>query len=479
MKSLFAYGFLVICCSGILLNPSKLDAANLTATKDTLSTSRLSVLGTVDPTGTVAGSSNVKLITPAYDPGGAASIRNAITTANIKLGDTLTIGSSTVDYYTVVGIVDTLNFTVSPVLNATDDDANDVIYLISRPTHTFRFTTTSAVLNGSFRILIPADQDGATVWTDGIPDDGGFDFTASPTVTGSVISGSGYSFSAGTGTVSGGAGCTTPTYYHCYDVAYTGTGGVGAVIQVAITTNAPIAPAPLNTTLGTAETYQYIVQNLNASSTVIDSNSGKIALIEPVRVTATVDPTISMVICGADTCTDVEPADSLDGETLSNNTGATSTATSVALGTLDLLAARLQAQKITIATNGAGGYALTAIDDGDMRKGSDTIDDITAAADPATPIVFTGVGTEAYGIHVCGTHVSAATWGTGTATCAGGPSTNEYSGTDSSQVLPLVSYTTGPTAGVATYVMYKANISPITTQGDYSHSISYIATATF
>jgi hypothetical protein len=460
MKSLVVYGSLVLCFCAALLNPSSLESANLTSTKDTLSTSRLSVFGTVDPTGTAAGSSNVKLITPAY------LTANTITTSNIKVGDVLSIGDS-VDYYTVITIVDTLNFTVSPVILATDDDANDPIYLRMRPSHTVTFTTASAIAGGSFRIMLPADT---TTPSDGIPDDGGFDFTASPTVTGTDTTG--YTFSAGTGTVAGGVGCTSPANYHCYDVAYTGAGAIGASITIVISgANAPIAPSPADTTESTAETYAYLVQNKNSGGTVVDSTKGKIALIEPVRVTATVDPTISMVICGASTCTDVEPTDTIDSEVLSNNTGATSTGTSVALGTLDLLAARLQAQKITIATNGAGGYALTAVDDGNLRRSTDTIDDNVTP--PTGPAVLNTVGTEAYGIHPSGTHVNTTTWGTG------GAAANKYSGTDATNILTLVTYATGPTVGVDTYVTYKANISPITPQGDYAHTITYIGTATF
>lgn len=456
------------------MNPTPLSSANLTSSKDTLSTSRLSVYARVDSTGTTTGGSNVLIQSSASAPA------NTITTANINIGDSLIIGTGA---YTVVGVVDSLNFTVTPVLLAGDTDNNDVIYLKVKPIHTVTFTTKTAVPNGFFQILLPAD---ATTPNDGNPDDQGYDFNTTVTVTAPSDVGATYDFVTGVATASGGTGCTAPANYHCFEVHYSGVGSIGQALSITIGSgaNTPIAPAPTNTTLGTAETYGVLIKNFGSeanpnSSTPIDTASLRIAHIEAVRVTATVDPTISMVICGADTCTDVEPADSLDGETLSNNTGGTSTATAVSLGTLDLLAARLQAQKITIATNGAGGYALTAIDDGNMRKGSDTIDDITAAADPATPVVFTAVGTEAYGIHVCGTHVTAATWGTGTATCAGGPTTNEYSGTDSTQVLPLVSYTTGPTAGVATYVMYKANISATTTQGDYAHSISYIATGTF
>lgn len=463
MKYLFSYGLVVLLLGATLVHPSSLESANLTSTKDVLSTSRLSVYGTVDPAGTAVGSSNVRLITPAY---GTA---NTITTANIQVGDNLTIGDSTVGYYEVITIVDSLNFTVDPVIETDDADANDPIYLPIRPTHTITFSTTSAVAGGSFRILLPADT---TTPSDGIPDDGGFDFTASPTVTGTDVSG--YTFSAGTGTVAGGSGCTTPANYHCYDVAYAGSGAIGADISIVISgANAPIAPSPANTTEATAETYQYIVQNLNSSSVVVDSSKGRLALIEPVRVTATVDPTISMSICGDTDCSvqDVDPGDVVDGETLSNNTGGTSNGTSVSLASLDLLSARLQAQKITIATNGSGGYVLTASDDGDLRKGLDDIDDNVTP--PTGPAVLNTPGTEAYGIHPSGTHVDTGTWGTG------GPTANLYSGTDTSSALTLVSYTTGPTVGVDTYVTYKANISPITPQGDYAHTITYTATATF
>ncbi|KKU14604.1 MAG: hypothetical protein UX21_C0014G0006 [Microgenomates group bacterium GW2011_GWC2_45_8] len=479
MKSIFSYGFLIVCLLGTLLRPAPLSSADLTSAKDTLQTSRLSVYARVDSSGTAAGASNVKVQASASAPA------NTITTANLNIGDTLTIGASTDAYYTVVGIVDSLNFTVSPVLAAGDADNNDVIYRKVKPQHSVTFTTKTAVANGFFQILLPSD---ATTPNDGKPDDQGYDFNTTVTVTAPSDVGATYDFVTGVATAAGGTYCTSPANYHCFEVHYSGVGSIGQAFTITLGntngTNTPIAPAPGDTTEATAETYPVLVKNFGnqanpSTATPIDKASVKIALIEAVRVTATVDPTISMTICGADTCHDIDPADVKDGETLSNNTGATSTGLSVSLGTLDLLAARLEAQKITIATNGSGGYALTAIDDGNLREGSNTIDDNVAAADPATPAVLNTVGTEAYGIHVCGTHVEAATWGTGTDTCGGGPTTNEYSGTDSTQALPLVSYTTGPTAGVDTYVLYKANISPITAQGDYAHSISYIATATF
>lgn len=477
MKSLFSYGLIVLGFSWILFNPPTLYSANLTSTKDSLQTSRLSVNARVDSTGTSVGGSNVKIQSSASAPS------NTITTANINVGDTLTIGASTEGYYTVRGIVDSLNFTVDPVLETGDADNNDLIYFKSKPRHVITFSTKTAVPNGFFQILLPAD---ATTPNDGKPDDQGYDFNTTVDVA-STDAGV-YDFVAGVATPSGTGACTAPANYHCFEIHYSGVGSIGQAISITIGntsgSNTPIAPAPTNTTLGTAETYGVLVKNFGAladpnTATPVDTATIKVAHIEAVRVTATVDPTISMTICGADTCNDVEPTDVVDGETLSNNTGATSTGTAVALGTLDLLTARLQAQKITVATNGSGGYVLSAIDDGDLRKGTDTINDNVAAASPATPAVLNTPGTEAYGIHPCGTHVTAATWGTGSDTCAGGPTTNEYSGTDSTQILPLAAYTTGPTAGVDTYIIYKANISAITAQGDYAHSISYIATATF
>jgi hypothetical protein len=479
MKTLFIYGLLVIFCVLTLARPAVLESANLTTAKDALQSSRLSVYARVDATGTLAGSSNVKIQSSASAPA------NTITTANINVGDLLTIGASTSDYYTVVGIVDSLNFTVSPVLNAGDADNNDVIYLKSRPRHAVTFKTASAVANGFFQVLLPADT---TTPNDGNPDDQGYDFNTTVDVTAPTDVGSTYDFVAGVATASGATGCTAPAGYHCFEVHYSGLGAVNQTFTLYIGntdgTNTPISPAPVNTTEAAAETYPVIIKNFAAeanpnTATAIDQTSLRVAHIESVRVTATVDPTISMTICGDTDCSvqDVDPGDIVDGETLSNNTGGTGSGTAVALGALDLLAARLQAQKITIATNGSGGYALTAADDGNLRKGTDTIDDNVTP--PTSPAVLNTPGTEAYGIHPCGTHVSAATWGTGSDSCAGGPTTNEYSGTDATTPLTLVSYTTGPTAGIDTYIIYKANISTVTPQGDYAHAITYTATATF
>lgn len=468
MKYIFSYSFLVLCFFGVLLSPSKLESANLTAAKDLLSTSRLSIAARVDSTGTVTGGSNVKIQAASSAP------FFTVTTASMQIGDVLTIDTGS---YTVAGIVDSLNFTITTVMAAADTTNNDPIYLKVRPTHTVSFTTKTAVPNGFFQILIPAD---ATTPNDGNPDDQGYDFGAGTvTVTAPADVGATYDFVTGVSTASGATGCTSPVNYHCFEVHYSGLGAPTTALSLTIGSGAdtPIAPAAGDVTLGTAETYPIIIKNFGNqanpnSASPTDLTSIKVAHIEAVRVTATVDPTISMTICGDTDCADtlVNPGDTVDGEVLSSNTGGTSNATSVALGVLDLLNPRLQAQEVAVATNGTSGYVLTAIDDGNMRRGTDTIDDNVTP--PTVPAVLNTVGTEAYGIHPSGADVTTGTWGTGSAAA------NKYSGTDSTTSVTLASHSS-PTAAVKTFVTYKANISPITPQGDYAHSINYIATATF
>ncbi|MEI6690334.1 MAG: hypothetical protein WCL07_01145 [bacterium] len=466
-KLLFGFGATIVCVGLSIIHPTHLvEGTNLTSVTDTLQSSRLSVAARVNATGTTVGSSSVLIKTSSSTP------FFSTTTANLKVGDSLVIGTGT---YTVVGINAVDKFSVSPVLASGDADDNDPIYLKSKPQHVVSFKTASAVPNGSFRILLPADP---TTPNNGDPDPDGFDFNTTVDVT--AVDLTGYTFGSGVATATG-VGCTTLANYHCFDIPYTGSGAVSATIVIKIGntngTNTPIAPAPSNTTLGIAETYPFIVKNFDGtlpeSSTSIDSTAGRIAFLEGVRVTATVDPIISMTICGDIDCVvqDVNPGDVVDSETLSNNTGGTSSSTSVSLGGLDLAYPRLQAQKISIATNASQGYVLTALDDGDMRKGTDTINDIVTP--PTAPVLLNTVGTEEYGLHPSGSHVDSVTWGTG------GAALNKYSGTDTATPLTLASYITGPTALTNTYVIYKANISEVTAQGDYEHSIFYTATSTF
>ncbi|TXH01878.1 MAG: hypothetical protein E6P95_01060, partial [Candidatus Moraniibacteriota bacterium] len=348
IKYLLSY---VIICSATaysLFHPALLESANLTSVKDTLQSSRLSVNARVDSTGTTTGSSNVKLKTAASAPS------YTISTNPLRAGDSLVIGTGT---YTIVDILDTDEFTVTPVLASGDTDDNDPIYLKSRPRHTIQFTTASAVANGYFQILLPADS---TTPNDGNPDDEGYDFNTTVTVTAPSDVGSTFDFVAGVATASGATGCTSPANYHCFEFHYSGSGAVGQAFTLYIGntngTNTPIAPAPNSSHAeGTADSYPVLVRQFAASTnpnsaTPVDATVARVAHIESVRVTATVDPTISFSIAGVSS-----------GSTRCGvSTDVTTTALSVPFGSMTLNTFKNLAQDLTVSTNASGGYVVTA-----------------------------------------------------------------------------------------------------------------------
>jgi hypothetical protein len=477
MKYFLTYGIVVASCFAALLNPSQLESANLTTVTDTLQTSRLSFNGRVDSTGTTAGSSNVKILTSAVAPA------NSISTAGLKVGDTLTIGSSTDGYYTIVGITDADEFSVSPVLNTGDADNTDPIYFKAKPRHVVKFTTASAVANGSFRILLPAD---ATTPNDGAPDDQGFDFNTTVDVTAANVTG--YTFAAGTSTAYGGVNCTAPANYHCFDIGYTGTGAVASVITINIGntngTNSLIAPAPATTTEAVAETYTYIVRNYASGADPdavppIDATSGKLALIEGVRVTATVDPTISFSIAGVSTATTVCGAT----PDIDTTTGVNAPL-AVPFGTMALNTFKDAAHNLTVSTNAASGYAVTATENDQLSRGGlgvTVIPDTDCDGEDCTITAATewNTGTDnGFGYSLENAAVSPATsiafQYSDTANFAAKPFAVQ--GTDTPE--PLFSSTTVADAQNI-YVCYRLGVGATQAAGDYENQITYTATGIF
>ncbi len=346
MKLFAIYGFVVLCLLATLFHPRTIDSANLTSVKDTLQTSRLSANARVDYTGTAVGGSNVRLKTSSSSPS------YTITTNNINQGDSLTIGTHS---YTVIGINDSSNFTVTPVIASGDDTDNGPIYLKIRPQHVVTFHTATAVPDGFFQVLLPSDP---STGNDGKPDPDGYDFNTTVDVAATNVTG--YTFVTGVATPSAGTGCTSPSNYHCFEVHYSGSGAIGTTITITIGntsgTNTPIAPATgTSHTEGTADTYPVLVKNFSAgsnpnSASPVDKTTAEVAHIESVRVTATVLPTISLTITG------VAAGQTRCGVT----TDVTTTALAVPFGTMSLNTFKNAAHLLTVNTNASGGYALTA-----------------------------------------------------------------------------------------------------------------------
>ena len=470
-KFLVGYSSIIAATLITLVNPSTLNSANLTSVKDTLQSSRLSVNARVDSTGTTVGSSNVKLKTVASAPA------NTISTGNLRAQDSLVIGTGT---YTVVDIIDADEFTVTPVLAAGDADDNDPIYLKMRPRHTIQFTTASAVANGYFQVLLPADT---TTPNDGNPDDEGYDFNTTVNVTAPADVGSTFDFVTGVATAAGATGCTSPANYHCFEFHYSGTGAVGQAFTLYIGntngSNTPIAPATgTSHTEGTADTYPILVRQFAAdtnpnSATPIDATSARVAHIEAVRVTATVDPTISFSIAGI-----------ASGATRCGvSTDVTTTATSVPFGGMSLNSFKTLAQNLTVSTNASSGYVVTSSENDQLGLGG--------ATTPFIPDTTCDGGT-------C-TESTAAEWDTATNNGFGYSLENvdaasiafEYDTSGdtfrSKQFADITGAETPQTIFSSTtvanaenaYVCYRLSVGATQAAGDYENQITYTATGTF
>lgn len=329
-------------------------SAALTSVSVTLSNSRLSFRGGL-AAGNSEGSSFVIINTTA----GSYPSTSA---AQLVQGDVARIGSADdLGSYTVATVSSESTFTLTAALGVGHADAADDVISTQSASQTVRFTTANAVANGRFRILVPAlADDGAS--SDGIPDSSYFDFGASaPTVTCPNNATATYDFDTGVATAS--ATTIAGTDYHVFECAYSGTGAVGTAFNGtsngAIVIDSLLNPAPKsNHTTGTADTYNIIIQHLDSSLAVVDSTAVGVGVIEAVRVTASVPAQITFRIIGLAT-----------GETACGvDTNVTTTAAAVPFGEIPLDAFTDAAHSLTVSTNAANGYSVTAIENDQLGR---------------------------------------------------------------------------------------------------------------
>ena len=466
----------------LLVRPPELDSANLTSVKDTLSTSRLSYYGSLNGAHTV-GPTIVKVNTSGMP---------STSTANLFTGDTTWIGDgSTGSTYTVDDIIDTDEFTITAGLASGDVEDDDLVIATRSATHTLAFTTATAIPNGAIRILIPSGTNGVN---DGIPNHDGFDFNS--IVAGDLTAPTGggvTSWESPTATVSGGTFCSAGN--HCFEARYNGTNNVNASLTFTIgdggATDLINPVAATGHAAGTADTYTVTVQHLGSRTSdypVLDSTTIKIAVIESVRVTATVDPSITFTVAG----------EAASGSRCGVTTDVTTTATTVPFGAVTLAAFNDAAQKLSAVTNALGGYAVTVISDDQLSIGGDHTTEIentdcdgedctdTTSGDWSTENDVSGFGFSLENIDATTVPFE---YDTFTGSCAGGadycarmvPSTATASETpdDSDAVLQIMSNTSTPSTTEDLYVCYRLVVDTTQSAGDYENNVTFTATATF
>lgn len=314
-------------------------------------------------------------------------------------------------------------------------------------------------------------------------------------------------FSAGTAACTFSVGapsitCTVGTGAVNAGTAVTILIGCSAASGASCTTQVPtlINPTKSNQTPGSADVWKVNVTTTDGASN-LDTATLAVGTIESVTVRANIDPSLTFTIAGINNGIAVNNGNTTGClQTELTNTGINSTATEVNLGTLsnsptaiDTKVSNIAAQLITISTNAANGYVLTATSSGHLKNPSTGY----FLNDNATPQAFPATGANFFGFHGCGLDTYNASVGTTFwNTTASDTACNSYiSGstgnvcnygwpTPSSQIL-IATDTTGPIGNSLlagnglTSVSYAAGADAGVPPGQYTTVVTYVATPAF
>jgi hypothetical protein len=486
--------FVVFVTSLTLFNLriKKADSAPPTNVKDTLSSSQLSFFGRLG-TGVSAGDSIIRVVTSGTAP--------SITTNNLFVGDTLGIGTTgagvgltgPLTKYTIVDIGNTAAIELNAAVGTSNAFAGAAVIATRSAIHTISFTPQSNSNGGFWQFLIKASSRAGEIQQDGIPDQQGFDLGQD---VGGTTVGLGTRLKVldvtcpnwGIGVTSAYSVGTTvaigSNYYHvisCY-LGVGGTNQVGVGYSLAIgrdlsTGSQLINPSPKDggRTEGNADTYSFYVRHLDSSSTVIDADTmqAKIAVVEAVRVTATVDPSITFTIGTSNVGTGGTPC----GLSAFGSQAASVTPDAVPFGSLTLGAFNNLAQSLHCVTNADNGYVVTVYQFAPMSniKGNGTtIPDTTCPANVCSTTVA-----------ALWTTNSASGWGYAIQNVNVGVSTVDYQtgyrafGTGANNAQSIMSNTNTPSTTENAYICYRLTASTVQEAGNYENRLIFTATATF
>ncbi len=234
---------------------------------------------------------------------------------------------------------------------------------------------------------------------------------------------------------------------------------------------------------GTADTYLTNISTTNSDgSSTYDSATLRIAIIDAVTISATVQATLSFQVVGV--------ASSVSVGNSYPTTSVTTTATTVPFGIINSSTVYTAAQQLKVSTNATNGFYVAVKQDSNMTDAaSNDIDQFAdgTAVDNSSPSAWSSPsgtpGSEAtYGHLGYGTTDTSLTDLNGSGT-SDRFATNKFAAL--STTYEAVLSHTGPTAGLGTdtngqaYVVYQLEISGLQQAGIYSNTITYLATAKY
>jgi len=213
------------------------------------------------------------------------------------------------------------------------------------------------------------------------------------------------------------------------------------------------------------------IYSYNAASTLLEHSSVRVAIVNDVLVTATVDASLTFFIGGLATTSEVNTV----------LTTGSSTSQTLAFGTLPTSGTRTLGQQLRVTTNAYYGYTVTVFQDHNLlaNNGADidsfvdgTPSLIAAAWAPPTGLLGSENTYGHFGVTSDDASLSANNFGAA-----------EYKGLDGTTPLEVM-YHTGPADGLtdsigSTTVAYTIGINALQEAGDYSNTLTYICTPTY
>jgi len=472
-------------------NPQKTVSASLSSVKNTLSTSQLSYFGRLG----VGNSATSTILTIALSGNPSNTTNNLFTDDPIAIGNT---NANTLTTYTVKDVGSTATFLINEISGLGSQNAYAGLAVIATRSaiHKVEFTPTSNFPGGSFQVLIKASNQGGIKSYDGIPDQDGFDLGSTTPTSGSTGLGTRLTTADITCPPVGIGGTSLPSIstiteggntYHSI-VCSLGAGGTNAVgVGYSMTIGRPLAsgsqlinPSPSassteGTATGNSNVYTFYVRHRDSTNTVIDSTQGKIAVVESVRVTATVDPTLTFIIDDIGTTSGNTVCGNVLGAAANNTT-----ATAVKFGSVSIASFNNLAQRLSCITNASGGYVVTGFESKPLTNISTgtTIVNTSCDSGPCTINLAVGWTTPTnygfgYSIQNINASTPAFTYGGGTNFIA------KPFGVGYANTATLFSNSSTPTTTERIYVCYRLNVSTLQQAGEYENGITYTATATF
>jgi len=464
----------VILIGGLaFIRPQKIDSVPSKNVKDVLSSSQFSYYGGVG-VGNTFGDSVLKIDVSTDFP--------SQTSNNLFVGDTISIGvGGSQSTYTVKDIGSTATIMLNTGISHVSSLAGGSIIATRSAVHTVSFEPQVSSAQGIWQVLIKSTSGLAAEKTsDGIPDQQGFDLG---TLTANAITCPwGATATIGTTAAVALGSPSVISYYHVIQCALgagvtnpAGTGATGTIV-VGVGNSLMINPSPSNTATqeGTANVFNFILRHLDSTGLLLDQTPGKIAIVEAVRVTATVDPSITFYIDGLGS-TSVGSTACGAGTTLSSGAVDT-TGDQVIFGSLALGGFNQLGQRLSCVTNGPGGYVVTVYENAVMKNinTATTIPDTTCNGGVCTATSATAWGTPSTTLSEFGytmTNIGSSIPFT--------PGQFKPFGLGAALAQPIMIKPSIPATVESANVCYRLSITTVQEAGDYESKIVYTATATF